>query len=145
MALIFGLSYFGLILNPNTKKEYLTDPIRHERLGYQQLHSKLESGEKAIVVLDKEYWAELVKDYYSAGDKRIEIYDVKDFNEMGNVRKFFSKLDEYKYIYIADVENTTLDPFIARTTYYNEKNQESKYDFAGIKSNEIIDLRNIGN
>lgn len=144
VALIFGMSYFGLILNPNTKKEYLTDPIRHERLGYQQLHSKLESGEKAIVVLDKEYWAELVKDYYSARDTRIEIYDVKDFNEMGNMRKFFSKLDEYKYIYIADVENTVLDSFISRTTYYNEKNQESKYDFAGIKSNEIIDLRNIG-
>ena len=113
-------------------------------LAYQRLNSKLEQGEKAIVVLDEEYWAKLVKDYYSAGSASIEIYDVKNFNETSNVRQFLSKLDEYKYIYIADVENTVLDSFISRTTYYNEKNQESKYDFTGIKSNEIIDLRNIG-
>lgn len=142
LTLLIGMNYFALKINPKVNQTLLIDPLKNERLAYLKLTNTLKPWEKSLVIIDNGFWTELVKEYYNVNKANIELYDIKKFASEDNIKLFLDNIKNYDYLYVIDVNNITMEPFVVMSTDYIQKHPEYKYNFNNVPANEIININN---
>lgn len=141
MSIVLGSSYISMRLDSRINQSLFVDPLQNERRAYQRLNNTLNQGDRCLVVIDYDFYTDLVKGYYNKVGDSVVLYDVKNLEDENNVKKMLDDIKNYKCLYIVDNNNQVLVPFVSTLNDYVTKYPEYKYDFSSLPANEVINIR----
>ena len=141
MAITFGSTFLSYMINPKVNHSLLLDPLQNERKAYKKLNDALNENDKCLVILDHQYYSDLVKDYYNKLGNNVELYDIKKFQDENNIKALLDSINNYKCFYVIDNTNEVIEPFVVMSNDYIKNHPEYKYDFSSIPANEIINIQ----
>ena len=141
MSVVLGSSFLSYALNPKVNHSLLYDPLQNERKAYLELNDTITSSDRCLVIINKEYYTDVVKDYYNRVGYGITLYDVKNLDYDENIKYFLDGIHEFNYLYIVDTLDQTIVPFKNLIGTYLDRHPEYNMNFDYIPANEAVKIK----
>ncbi len=141
MSVVLGSGFLSYALNPKVNHSLLYDPLQNERKAYLKLNDTITPNDRCLVIINKEYYTDVVKDYYNRVGYGITLYDVKNLDYDENIKYFLDGIHEFNYLYIVDTLDQTIVPFKNLIGTYLDRHPEYNMNFDYIPANEAVKIK----